>query len=457
MKDINFIDRESEMEYLEGINARKGKQLVVLYGRRRVGKTELATHFARDKKSIYFLADKRGTQSNAERFASTCAAHFNDVAPAVKNFDDVFLYVKNRIKGERIIVIVDEFSYLVEKDESVPSVFQLVYDEVLKGTNVFLILAGSSMSMMYKGALSYESPLYGRTGEWMLRSMPFREIRKFYPGLSFEETVFAYAIVGGIPAYAAQFDGRSIFEGIRSNILKKGEFLYREPELLLREELREPSTYLSILEAMSKNAKLTNIANAARIPAKDMPKYLKVLEDLELTYRIVPVTEKKSKKALYFMKDNFFNFWFTFVYPRKSELEEGKANEVLKIIKRDFNSYVGKAFERVCSEYLEDKRPVNFTRIGKWWGYSKEEGKKGRTLEEIDIVALDEDTKTILFAECKWKDGIDAEEVLRNLRKKAELVEWNRGDRKEKFAIFAKSFKKRADGASLFDLTDLGR
>ena len=428
--------------------------------RSQVGKTELAAHFAKGKNSIYFLADKRGTQSNAGRFASTCAAHFNDVAPTVKNFDDVFLYVKNRAKDERIIVIVDEFSYLVEKDESVPSVFQLVYDEVLKGTNVFLILAGSSMSMMYKGALSYESPLYGRrTGEWMLRSMPFREIRKFYPGLSFEEAVSAYAIIGGIPAYAAQFDGRNIFEGIRSNILKKGEFLYREPELLLREELREPSTYLSILEAMSKNAKLTNIANAARIPAKDMPKYLKVLEDLELTYRIVPVTEKKSKKALYFMKDNFFNFWFTFVYPRKSELEEGKADEVLKTIKRDFNSYVGKAFERVCSEYLEDKRPVNFTRIGKWWGYAKEEGKKGRTLEEIDIVALDEDSKTILFAECKWKDDVDAASLLDSLKEKAKKVVWNNGDRKEYFAVFAKSFKRsiKEDGCFLFDSTQLSK
>jgi len=457
MKPINlFIDREGELAYLNRLYAKKGKQLVILYGRRRVGKTELINHFSEGRKAIYFLADKRGTLSNAERFSGICAGYFKDVRPAVKNFDDALTYVKNHLGEEKLIIAIDEFSYLVEKDDGIPSVFQLVFDEILEGTNVFLILSGSSMSMMYKGALSYESPLYGRrSGDWMLKAMPFRDFRKFYPHLSFRELAMAYSVAGGIPAYAVHLSGRDIFDAVKLSILRKGEFLYSEPEVLLKEELREPSTYFAILEAMVSNAKLTDISNTARIPAKDMPKYLKVLEDLELVYRIIPVIERKSKKSLYFIKDNFFNFWFRFVYPKKSELESGHIDDVLKVIKRDFNSYVGRVFEQICREYLEQRKPVPFSRIGKWWGYSREGGE--RRVEEIDIVSIDESSKTILFGECKWQERVDAYSILNSLKEKAEKVSWYNEKRKEHFAVFAKSFVKKPEEKNclFFDASDL--
>lgn len=461
MKPAHFINRERELAYLDSIGSREGRQLVILYGRRRVGKTELATHFISGKNAIYFLADKRGTRSNAERFAAICAEHFGDVRPEVKNLDDVFKYVRLRAGGKRLIVVIDEFPYLVERDESMPSVFQLVFDEILKGTNIFLILSGSSMSMMYKGTLSYESPLYGRrSGEWLLRAMPFRDIRKFYPRLPFEEMVMTYAVVGGIPAYASRFGGGGVFESIKADILTKGEHLYSEPEVLLREELREPSSYFSILEAMASATKLTDIANAARIPAKDMPKYLKVLEDLELIHRVVLVTETRSKRGLYFIKDNFFNFWFRFVYPHKSELESEHVTEVLELVKRDFNAYVGRTFEQVCMEYLEQEKPVPFSKIGRWWGHYRDEKSGQRLTEEIDVVSIDEMSKTILFAECKWQDGVDALRLLNSLKAKAARVDWHNNERKEHFAVFAKSFgggKPRAKNCLFFDKTDLFR
>ncbi len=453
-----FVNRKDELEYLEHNYKKSGKQLIILYGRRRVGKTELITHFCDKKNAIYFLADKRGTEINAERFAALCSKHFNDTTPVVKHFDDVFRYIKTRILKEKLVIVIDEFSYLVEKDDSVPSVFQLIIDEVLNETNVFLILCGSSISMMYKGTLSYESPLYGRrSGEWRVKSMLLKDIKKFYPNKKFEELVRIYSVIGGVPAYATHFNGTDIFDCIKNNILKKGEFLYNEPEVLLKEELRDPSSYFSILEAMASSTKLTDIANKSRIPAKDMPKYLKTLEELELIHKINPITEKKSKKSLYFIKDNFFRFWFKFVYPRKSELEAGHIDEVLSLIKKDFNSYVGRSFETVCKEYLEEKNPIPFSRIGKWWGYIREEKAKERKIEEIDIVMIDEINKAILFAECKWQDNVDASAILNSLKQKAKKVEWQNDKRKEYFAVFAKGFeeKLKEDNAFLFDSSDL--
>jgi AAA+ ATPase superfamily predicted ATPase len=452
MKPINFIDRKIENDYLESIYRKSGKQLVVIYGRRRVGKTELINHFCKNKETIYFLADRRGTKNNAERLAAICAEHFNDVKPEVKNFDDVFTYIKNRAGKKKIIIVIDEFSYLVEKDEATPSIFQLIFDEILKETNILIILSGSSISMMYKGVLSYESPLYGRrSGEWMLKSMPFKEIRKFYPHLKFEEAIKTYAVIGGIPAYATHFKEGKIFNSIKKNILSKGEYLYSEPEVFLKEELRDPSTYFSILEAMTSSAKLTDIANTAGIHAKDAPQYLKILENLEIVKKINPVTEKKSKKTSYLIKDNFFNFWFKFVYPRKSQLEQGHQEEVLKIIKRDLNAYTGLVFEQVCEEYLETKKPIPFTKIGKWWGHSK------TGVEEIDVISIDEKDKKILFAECKWQNNVDAEQILKKLMEKAKTVKWHDNQRKEYYAIFAKTFKRKnkLKNTLLFDLEDL--
>lgn len=446
-----FVNRVEELEFLNRAYQEGGRQLVVIYGRRRVGKTELLNHFSKDKNAVYFLADKRGTEINADRFAIVCANHFSDIKPSAKNFDDIFVYIKNRVKNEKLIVIIDEFSYLVEKDESIPSVFQLIFDEILKDTNVFLVLCGSSISMMYKGALSYESPLYGRrTGEWNLAPMKFNDVKKFYPSASFEEAVMIYSIVGGIPAYSLHFGKDNLFENIKSKMLTKGEFLYNEPEIMLREELREPSTYFSILEAMASSAKLTEIANAARVPANDMPKYLKVLESLELVRKENPVTEKKTKKSLYFIKDNFFNFWFRFVYPKKSELEAGRLDEVLSLIKRDFNSYVGFAFEKICKEYLEEKKPVSFSKLGKWWNGSFDKKTMLKKNVEIDIVALDESAKVILFGECKWTDELDGARVLDRLKEKAKNVRWNEGERTEYFAVFAKSFSKKANEKNCF-------
>jgi len=330
-----FIDREQELNFLEE-KFKEGKQLIILYGRRRVGKTELIKKFCEDKEHIYFLADKRGTLLNAERFANIVAEHFNDVPPKVKNFDDVFTYIAKRLNERKFLIVIDEFSYLIEKDDSIPSVFQLIWDEILKDKNVMLILCGSLVSMM-ENLLSYKSPLYGRrTGQWKLLPLMFKDAQQFFPNYSREEKIITYSILGGIPFYLSMFDDRKdVFTNVKEKILSKGEILYEEVEFLLREELKDYSTYLSILEAIARgNSRISEIANFCKMQAKDLPKYLNVLMKLDIVEKVFPITEKRTtKKTIYKIKDNFFDFYFRFVYPFKSDLEVGNIEKVMEIIK----------------------------------------------------------------------------------------------------------------------------
>jgi len=179
---FRFINRYEELGFLEKRFKEKQSQLIIIYGRRRAGKTETIKQLYKDKDAIYFLGDRRGTLQNTERFAEIAARYFDDMPPRVKNFDDVFEYIAKKLNKRRLIIVIDEFSYLVEKDESIPSVFQLAWDEFLKDKNVMLILSGSSISMMERGALSYKSPLYGRrTGQIKLSPFTIENILEFYP------------------------------------------------------------------------------------------------------------------------------------------------------------------------------------------------------------------------------------------------------------------------------------
>jgi len=316
---------------------------------------------------------------------------------------------------------------------------------------------------MYEHTISSKSPLYGRKrGFWEVRPFLFKDVCKFFPSLSLERVIEIFSVFGNVPAYLKEVNTTfSIKENIKEKILKKGSPLYREPEILLLEEFREPSPYQNILEAMSEEAKLSKIANKAKIEAKDMPKYLKKLLQLSLIRKEQPITEKKTKKTLYFIEDNLFYFWFRFCSKNLSFLEEGKEEFVFEnYIEKHLPNLFAKGFESACKELLSTLFP-NFSKIGRWWGHRKSE-KGERVVEEIDIVALNEKSKEILFCECKWKDKVNAEKICKELLEKAGYVQWNNDKRKESLAVFAKSFSKRIsefEGRRVycFDLKDLER
>ncbi len=454
-----FVDREEEISFLEQRFNSNSPEFIILYGRRRVGKTEIIKQFIKDKNSIYFLADRRPEIDNIKEMQKNMAEFLGDSLFEKAEFRDyieLFKEFAERVGDKRIIFAIDEFPYLMEGNKAITSIFQKIWDEYLAKTKIFLIICGSSISMM-ESLMGYKNPIYGRrTGQWKVELLGFRNAKRFFPRYNIDNQIRVFSILDGIPLYLLQFDDRKeLMENIKEKILSKGSFLYIEPEFLLKEELREPRNYFSILKSISfGNTTFGEIINHTQLDKTLISKYLDVLFSLHLIEKIYPLTTRKEKTrdTRYRISDNFFDFWFRFVYPNKGNIEEGKIDAVEETIKNEFNSFVGRKFERICQEYLKESNRKNILslkaeKIGSWWHKDR----------EIDIVALNEKTKEILFCECKWQDKADAKKILAELKEKAKFVDWNNDKRKEHYAIFAKSFKERFKESNvlLFDLKDI--
>lgn len=443
----NFINRAQEMESLNREYKSGDFSFTVIYGRRRVGKTELIQQFVKDKPHIFFLADMRGTLSNALRFRKRASSLFNDMEPAAETFDGVFEYIRRQWKeDQKLVVVIDEFSYLAQADQSIPSVLQLIVDEILKGGSFHLILCGSSISMMEKTTLSYSSPLYGRrTGQIQVMPLSFRHISGFFPGYKPDELMQIYGATGGIPFYLRFFDpDKDFYENLKHSIFSKEAVLYAEGEFLLREELREPATYMNILYSISKGAsRAGEIAAGAFMETKDLSYYVDTLMKLGFLRKEHPAAEKTStRKTSYVIDDPFLRFWFRYVLVHKDSIEAGDSSHAIEDLEKSYDRYLWETFEQVSKEMLmdlnlHDRLPFKFKSIGRQWGKIPNMP-KGKNDYEIDLVALDPETKNILFCECKWqKQKINAD-VYFSLKEKAAHVKWFT-ERKEYFALISKS------------------
>ncbi|ASJ04833.1 MULTISPECIES: ATP-binding protein [Thermococcus] len=459
MSRQKFIDRERELEFLERAYSSDRAEFLVIYGRRRIGKTELLLHFARDKPHVYFLATERPYRDNLRELQRLLSEFLGDRLFGKVTFEDVdelLMAFTERIGDEKVILIIDEFPLLIEHHRPVLSLLQKAWDLKLSETRIMLILCGSSVSAMESEVLAYKSPLYGRrTGQWRLTEIPFFHIGEFLPGYTVENLVKVYGITGGIPAYLLQFDPKKDFdENVVENVLSKGAFLYEEAEFLLREELREPANYFAILQAIaSGRSRFGEIVNSTGLDKSLVSKYLAVLQRLGIVEREVPVTatlKEASKRGLYSIADNYFAFWFRYVLPNKGYLEAGLAEEVWERSKSDFNAYMGSVFEKLIRnpEVFLRLTGFRFTKLGRWW-------RKG---EEIDLLALNEMEKRALLIEVKWKELSEREArgILKDLERKAGLVGLE--DWEKSYGLMAKSLegKKelRAEGWLVWDLED---
>ena len=428
-----FVDRSREQAWLRSHLTCDDRQLLVLYGRRRVGKTALVAHVFEDLSvpSVYFLCDQRGERPNARAFAERCAELFDDVTPAVEGFRDAFRYLAGRVEGPAVVAL-DEFSYLVDEDETIPSVFQGIVDEVLDGTELSLVLLGSSISMMEEGVLSYESPLYGRrTGQWRLEPMTVGAAAEFFTQKTPHELIQLYSVVGGIPAYLEQFDADTdLATNIERHVLSKGAFLYEEPEFLLRQELREPATYMAILQAIASGAtRVSEIAGEIDRPASSLSRYLQNLTRLALVERETPVTDPDGR-GVYRLTDQYLRFWFRYVLPNRSSLEQGATEPVRASIMDSLPTHVSWTFEDVCRQAVSTPWfPVDCSRVGRWW-YGE---------DEIDVVGVDERTETLLLGECKWTAEPVSPSVLSSLESLEAEVRWRGDDRTVVYALFGKN------------------
>lgn len=424
---MKFLGREKEILDLEKEYARDGG-FVVIYGRRRIGKTTLIKQFIKSKTAFYFLATKEVESQSMKRFAGVIARTTGNSVMQKATFSDwldLFQAVADHKPDEKKVLVIDEFPYLVKVNDSFPSILQNAWDEILKDSNVMLILCGSLISMMKKHALSYESPLYGRrTAQMRIAPLPFTTVYENQK-LSFEEAAEQYSITGGVPKYMEFFsDGQPLYEQIKENVLSKNGFLYEEPNFLLTDEVQVPTNYFSIIKAIADgNHKLGTIAGILGLETSSLTPYLKTLSDLGFIEKQVPITEKnaeKTRKGLYFISDNFLRFWFRYVYPYKGELELDNTQISLDELDKDFKEkFVAFAYEDICKEifsHLCFKKEIAFTpsKIGSYW--LNDIG--GNT--QIDVMAVDTVNKLVFAGECKYHGKPVDADVYFDLNKKLE-------------------------------------
>ncbi|WP_048056155.1 ATP-binding protein [Pyrococcus sp. ST04] len=434
-----FVNRKRELEFLERKWKEKGAQLIIIYGRRRIGKTMLLKEFLKGKKGVYFLATADSMGENvkelAEKFSELAGKEY---FREVRDFGRLFRYLAEEIGNEKVAIVLDEFQYLMSLEPGILSALQKVWDEHLKGTEIFLVLCGSSIGMMER-IMEYKSPLYGRrTGQWKVEPFDIKAIAEMFPERSMEEVVKIYAVFGGVPFYLDLVKNLSVEKAIREKVLRKGEVLYEEPEFLLREELREPRVYKLILKGLALGYEtLGELMSFTGLERGNISKYLDVLERLDLVGYELPYG--KRKRGRYYIKDNFFAFWFRFVYPNLGDLELGLVDEVWERVERDLNAYYGKMFEKLIREMLR-LRILDFgqKKVARWWH-------KG---EEIDAIVELKDS--LLFVEIKWSElkRKDAERILEKLKEKAERFEG-----KKRFLLIAKKIKKKDE--DMMDLDDI--
>ncbi len=437
-----FIDRYDELRFLQEEYRREGSSLVVLYGRRRVGKTTLLTEFMKDKDGIYYLATQEAEAENRNAFKDMAAEYMGNAllkTAVINEWTVIFKTLVEYPQEAKLLIVIDEFQYLGKTNPAFPSVFQKIWDTVLKDKNTMVVLCGSLISMMESQTLAYGSPLYGRrTGQMKLKQIDFPYYQDFFKNKSRKELIECYAVTGGVPKYIEQFQNDSdIYSAIQKNILDKSSFLYEEPHFLLQNEVSEIGSYFSVIKAIAAgNQKLSKISTALEVKQTGLSKYLKTLIDLNILERQVPITEEhpeKSKRGLYKIKDNFISFWFKFVYPNLNFLERDREEIVMQKIRQNFiDNHVAYVYEEVCLSTLwqmnsEGHWSFYFNRAGRWWDNQT----------EIDLVAYDTKGSDIIFGECKYHEQPVDVDVFYALVKKAEAVAWKQNQRKNWYVLFS--------------------
>ena len=436
-----FIGRRGELSALNDFWSSDRFEMVTIYGRRRVGKTELIREFIKDKKAIYFLATEG---SHKENLSGLTGAIHNSVDRA--NYKDLRLAldaIYEIASKEKIVFVIDEYPYFAKSYKPVQSLLQHAIDQKFQHLNMMIILCGSSMSFMENEVDGYKSPLYGRrTGQQKVLPLSYETSAKFFPSFERNEKAVLYGITGGIPKYLLEVrDTQSLDENIKRIFFTPQGLLFEEPHNLLKQELREPAIYNAIISAIATgSSKLNEIVtkvDTIQFDSAKCNKYIRVLMDLHIVKRELPILDKpNSKKSIYRLNDGMFRFWYKFVYPNISQIALGNGAAVYKHIKSQIPNFMGETFEDVCKQYLwqeniEKRLPFNFTDCGRWWGNNK----ITKSEEEIDLLAYSKDSSSAIFCECKWSNDKPGSSTLDNLIEKSSIFNYA----EKYYMLFSKS------------------
>ncbi len=442
-----FVAREKELAVLQDMYKKDEFQMAVVYGRRRVGKTALLEHFSKDKPTLFFTAKEQSSKRNLDDFSDKIYEFFKleQGLPPFQTWTNAFTFIASKAAELRkpMFFVFDEFPYAATTEPSLPSTLQVALDHEFKNTNMLMVLCGSNEGFMESKVLGRKSPLYGRrNAQIRLQSFDYFDTAKMLPKLNAEQLIRYYSTFGGTPYYLAQIDQALSYEqNVERLFFSMYGLLYEEPLMFLRQELREPALYNSILDAIaSGKTKPKQIAECAGIVSGTISKYLQTLRALDLIEKIVPFGQspQKSKKGIYRLKEPFFAYWYRFVSPNLSAIESGAGSQVAKATAfgESLSTYEEMQFEKVCEQYLirqnySGKLGFLASEFGKWWGSDPEI----REEVDIDIIAGNKKTKEALFCECKWRNSFNETQTLEILKLRSKLVS---GYTKNNYIVFSK-------------------
>lgn len=445
MQNNIFIGRKKELKLLEELYNSQKFEMLILRGRIKVGKSYLLNHFSKkyQNNTVFFTADKSAEKSNVKSFCEELnnVLKFGTFLNSFETWKDVFSFFKDIELKQRLVIIIDEFTYLHSSNPAFDSILQNAIDRVLKQKNIFLILCGSEVSTIEDIIDDSTKPLYGRkTADLKLEPFSYLEAKEFFPKYSNEEALTVYSILGGTPLYLSLFDDSlSIRENIIKNCLSTTGYLFNEVENLLRMELKETSFYKNIMLAINSGASnLNTIRDKVGEDSAKISKYISVLINLGYIKKEIPCGEKdRIRNTLYSISDNYFAFYFAFIFKHRNILNGFISPEIFyekEMTNEKLNAFIGKRFEDICKAYLKQqfylgKMPFYPQEIGRWWGNNPILKKQ----EEIDILALDDENAII--CECKYTNEKFDLKQLKDLEQSALCI----NKENKSFIIFSKS------------------
>ena len=418
-----FYCRNEELHKLNKRYDNGNFECVVIYGRRRVGKTTIINEFCKGKPTIFFSGLLEGTAKDNLKTLSRAIYEYKEQdsvdAPEYASFDSALDEITRLADKERIIFVIDEYPYLAKAYPSISPRLQHLIDHKWKDGKLFLILCGSSMSFMENQVLGYQSPLYGRrTGQFKIEPLTYKETAVFNSNLDYITNAYVYGVTGGIPHYINKLNVQGDFRNaLLENFFDRTSYLFEEPTNLLKQELREPAVYNSVITAIAEGASHMNeICTKSGIESGPCSKYLSVLINLGILKKETPITEKPGKKTIYSIADPFFRFWYRFVPNNLTPIASGRMEKLYdKAVQANLNDYMGLIFEKMCKDYLlyyAEEQDFQLVDIGQWWGTDSADKKQ----VQIDLVGTTNNKNEYLIGSCKFRNeavGIDELELLK--------------------------------------------
>ena len=443
-----FLGRQQELELLDNLWQAPGAQFLVLYGRRRVGKTALLSHWIEHTgyRSLYWVATPSSPLTQLRSFSQAVYNAANPDAPAPDDFtyttwEQAWRQVANLARTERLAVFIDEFTYILEVTPDIAGVLQNLWDQVLSKTDLLLCISGSHLGMMKRGFLNYQAPLYGRaTAQIHLQPIPFGQTGSFFPKYSAVDRVALYAILGGIPAYWERIDpGKSISQNIKLQLLSANNLMQSEPALLLHDFVSDLHNYAAILTAIANNARTPKeIATITGLPSSHIPKYLSVLVEAGFVERRVSLTENPaaSRSGRHHITDPYLRFYYRFLESRQYQFSMKIQEQALAEITRHMIDFIGThTWEELCREWALragalGRLPFMPDQVGSAWN---------RTVQ-IDVAGINRMEKTLILGECKWTlDAADRKVIAELVQEKTAKIVPEQGQWRVHFLGFSRS------------------